>query len=115
VVSSRPPRRQKTKEKLKNPQELDTQALESQEGLKLSLASTADDLLQHMSPESQEGLKPILKIPNLISVAAVPPESQEGLKLHVAACAVHYLAVHHVESQEGLKRLCEHAWLEIVP
>ena len=36
VVSSRPPRRQKTEEKLKNPQEPNTQAPESQEGLKLS-------------------------------------------------------------------------------
>jgi hypothetical protein len=25
------------------------------------------------------------------------------------------LLYHHVESQEGLKRLCEHAWLEIIP
>jgi hypothetical protein len=34
VVSSRPPSPQKTKEKLKNPQQPNTLAVESQEGLK---------------------------------------------------------------------------------
>jgi hypothetical protein len=48
VVSSRPPNLQKIEEKLKNPQEPNTQAPESQEGLKLS---------QSLNPESQEGLK----------------------------------------------------------
>jgi hypothetical protein len=39
---SRPPRRQKTKEKLKNPQQPNTQALESQEGLKLWTKAISD-------------------------------------------------------------------------
>jgi hypothetical protein len=41
VVSSRPPNLQKTKEKLKNPQQPNTQAPESQEGLKRNGAGEA--------------------------------------------------------------------------
>jgi hypothetical protein len=44
VVSSRPPRRQKTKEKLKNLQQPTTQAVESQEGLKQALRETVKRL-----------------------------------------------------------------------
>jgi hypothetical protein len=61
VVPSRPPRRQKTKEKLKNPQELDTQALESQEGLKwLWGRGSRLAALWAYTLESQEGLKSII-------------------------------------------------------
>ena len=57
MVPSRPPNLQKTKEKLKNPQQPNTQVLESQEGLKpvrhaVSLCEASESLL-----ESQEGLK----------------------------------------------------------
>ncbi len=89
--------------------------LESQEGLKQHLHLLYPNRHQKRHRvESQEGLKlhrPLQRDGE--GEGAV--ESQEGLKLHVAARAVHYLAVHHVESQEGLKRLCEHAWLKIVP
>jgi hypothetical protein len=44
VVSSRPPRRQKTKEKLKNLQQPTTQAVEFQEGLKQALRETVKRL-----------------------------------------------------------------------
>jgi hypothetical protein len=66
VVSSRPPNLQKTKERLKNPQQPSTQAPESQEGLKLQ---------QVISLESQEGLKH-----RRFVHPGLQPESQEGLK-----------------------------------
>jgi hypothetical protein len=78
VVSSRPPNLQKTKEKLKNPQQPNTQALESQEGLKLIFIrySKPNNIFEIL--ESQEGLKqprrggPVQQVRRL--------EFQEGLK-----------------------------------
>jgi len=60
VVSSRPPNLQKTKEKLKNPQQPNTQAPESQEGLKRHV-DAADGEELPVRPESQEGLKQDVK------------------------------------------------------
>ena len=57
MVSSRPPNLQKTEEKLKNPQEPHTQALESQEGLKLWLVHLVGVAVDIRLLESQEGLK----------------------------------------------------------
>jgi hypothetical protein len=49
VVSSRPPNLQQTKEKLKNPQEPNTRAPESQEGLKhkqlIAVGINSDDVI----------------------------------------------------------------------
>ena len=49
-----------TKEKLKNPQQAKTRAVESQEGLKLVDALLCG-LDQYEGVESQEGLKPIIR------------------------------------------------------
>ena len=86
MVPSRPPNLQKTKEKLKNPQELDTQALESQEGLKQNWCMQC---MQYTSClfrlESQEGLKLVYRSRHdMEPVFLGPLESQEGLKLVVA-------------------------------
>jgi hypothetical protein len=99
VVPSRPPNLQKTKEKLKNPQQPNTQAPESFEevfyvslgrgGLRrrprqnLSKKSSPNPSLFMISfPESQEGLKRIglLRHRNGVSSRRSRPESQEGLK-----------------------------------
>jgi hypothetical protein len=48
---------QKTKEKLKNPQQPDTQAPESQEGLKHEADGARRHAHRPPHPESQEGLK----------------------------------------------------------
>jgi len=91
VVSNRPPNLQETEEKLKNPQEPNTQAPRISRRVETVYLRYRGDVHSFLQLESQE-----------------------GLKLHVAACAVHYLVVPHVESQEGLKRLCGHVWFEIV-
>jgi translation elongation factor EF-1beta len=56
VVSSRPPNLQKTEEKLKNPQEPNTRAVESQEGLK-DIGFGFGTCHMQDTIESQEGLK----------------------------------------------------------
>jgi hypothetical protein len=77
--SSRPPKRQKTKEKLKNPQQPNTQAPESQEGLKQSDTRSSYRMGACQFPESQEGLKQNFYL-LLQPIIRTPPESQEGLK-----------------------------------
>ena len=78
MVSSRPPNLQKTKEKLKNPQEPRTQVPESQEGLKQqSFCAELAQQLRRSRPESQEGLK---RKKHGWQKQDGRPESQEGLK-----------------------------------
>ena len=104
MVSSRQPRRQKTKEKLKNPQQPNTRALESQEGLKRPLVCKVKHK-RHCELESQEGLKRIIEThageEEKISEAEL--ESQEGLKLHICYLRLDDGGDGLLESQEGLK------------
>ena len=79
MVPSRPPNLQKTTEKLKNPQEPNTRAPESQEGLKQANDGASVEEVFPL-PESQEGLKRYTAQSRL-AFWVQWPESQEGLKL----------------------------------
>ncbi len=101
-ASNRPPRRQKTKEKLKNPQQPNTRALECQEGLKQRYA-LAVNLRFDIFLESQEGLKLAPSLPPLPAPFFISLESQEGLK-HVGLPRAVRRGQERLESQEGLKQ-----------
>jgi hypothetical protein len=123
--SSRPPSPQKTKEKLKNPQQPTTRAVESQEGLKPVVGDvrigavhqqveSQEGLKQesvhplylrhHVSVESQEGLKLVHDVGGIYLGGEGELESQEGLKPDAETAADVERRLHPPESQEGLKR-----------
>ena len=81
MVSSRPPNLQKTKEKLKNPQQPNTQALESQEGLKhicLRRRPAAEVATTRISRRVETVYREYTRIRYHRRL-----ESQEGLKLSI--------------------------------
>ena len=80
MVPSRPPNLQKTEEKLKNPQQPNTQAPESQEGLKTVFVGVCQDVLcnSRISRRVENSLR-LLWLAS--SSAGLLPESQEGLKI----------------------------------
>ena len=81
MVPSRPPNLQKTEEKLKNPQELDTQALESQEGLKREEVLAAWTCVYVVHARISRRVETLLWRTHPRGCLYSPLESQEGLKL----------------------------------